>query len=1075
MSTRSTSTDLIPPFSDPESVFQNHRRNLGDPSLLLDFEEINMNPNNIQGPPPAGPNIPTLDLRLLEELLQAPTDARTWLEKEPPNSITTWNDLVSKFVNQFFPPFRTTNLRNEITRFQQRFGETFTEAWDRFKDLLNKCPSHESSPLHQMDTFYNGLNQSDQDSLNSVAVSSASGSSSQNDAITALTKQVEALISSINKPIYSIQEGCETCGGPHSYFECQAAGGYTYDVYATTGNYNAGEIRKAHQEIPQGALPSNIILNPREEIKVITIRSSITLDGPSVPPPPLSSFSKEVERDPDQTIDQMFKKLHINISLAEDLALMPKYTKMLKDLLSNKEKLLEFANTPLIENCSVVLLKKLPEKHGDPRKFLILYDFPELEKCMALANLGASINLMTLSVWKKLMILKLIPTRMTLELANRYVAYPTGIVEDVFIQVGKFTFLADFVVVDYDIDPRVPLILGRPFLRTARALVDHGNELINMINFINTTCEDYFNELLKIQQSFHPFSGSTTSLSDSYPSLTSSETSDSALEEFADELAFLDPFPPRHGDDNFDPEADLRETKFLLNRDPSTNSSPKTDIDIIDPILESVKCLQDYAAIFKITRDDVADSVLWRNMGDKALEQMPKYAKFMKDLLARKGKTEETSKIVLNKRCFAVLLNKIPFKEKDPESFTIPYVMGKVGIDKALADLRASISLIPYSMYARLDLGELKPTRMCIKLANKSTQYPKGIAENVTVKIDKFIFPMDFVVLDIKEDHKIPIILGRPFLATVHAMIDVFNKKISIKVGNETITFEIEKSMKFSTTEDDECLFVDRLIIPTLFFINSIEAEKPPRKLKELLSHLKYAFFDNNQEFSVIISSLLNTQEKESLLKVLTQHKAALAWKVVDIKGISPLFCTHKILMEDNFKTIVQPQRRLNPKVQDVVKVEIVKLLDSGLIYAIFDSPWDFMEVFMDGFSIFVNSFDYCLTNLSKMLVSKQDAKPRLIRWILLLQEFTIKIKDKKGTENLAADHLSRLENPDLETLNEEAIRDSFPHEYLMAVYVKERLKTLGSLYKKVEFEVPLTRIHVVVRLCLGVTTLVMP
>ncbi|GKB27783.1 reverse transcriptase domain-containing protein [Tanacetum coccineum] len=94
--------------------------------------------------------------------------ARTWLEKEPPNSITTWNDLVSKFVNQFFPPSRTTNLRNDITNFQQKYGENFSEAWERFKDLLKKCPHHGFSPLYQIDTFYNGLNQPDQDSLNSA-------------------------------------------------------------------------------------------------------------------------------------------------------------------------------------------------------------------------------------------------------------------------------------------------------------------------------------------------------------------------------------------------------------------------------------------------------------------------------------------------------------------------------------------------------------------------------------------------------------------------------------------------------------------------------------------------------------------------------------------------------------------------------------------------------------------------------------------------------------------------------------------------------------------------------------------
>ncbi|GJS45323.1 hypothetical protein Tco_0595444 [Tanacetum coccineum] len=127
---------------------------------------------------------------------------------------------------------------------------------------------------------------------------------------------------------------------------------------------------------------------------------------------------------------------------------------------------------------------------------------------------------------------------------------------------------------------------------------------------------------------------------------------------------------------------------------------------------------------------------------------------------------------------------------------------------------------------------------------------------------------------------------------------------------------------------------------PTLFVANMFEGEKPTTKLKDLPSHLEYAFLDNNQEFPIIISSLLSSQEKELLLRVLTKHKSALEWKVADIKGISPSFCTHKILMEDNFKPIVQPQRRLNPKVQDVVKAKIVELLDAGLIYAISNSLW---------------------------------------------------------------------------------------------------------------------------------------
>ncbi|GKB76922.1 reverse transcriptase domain-containing protein, partial [Tanacetum coccineum] len=151
---------------------------------------------------------------------------------------------------------------------------------------------------------------------------------------------------------------------------------------------------------------------------------------------------------------------------------------MLKSLLSNKEKLIELANTPLNENCSAVILKKLPEKLGDPGKFLIPCGFREL-KCKALADLGASINLMPLLLWKKLGLPKLIFTQMTLELANCEICTSVRTARDVFVLVGKFTFPADFVIVDYESDPRVPLILGRPFLRTARALIDvRGEEMI---------------------------------------------------------------------------------------------------------------------------------------------------------------------------------------------------------------------------------------------------------------------------------------------------------------------------------------------------------------------------------------------------------------------------------------------------------------------------------------------------------------------------------------------------------------------------------------------------------------------
>nr|GFC33645.1 reverse transcriptase domain-containing protein [Tanacetum cinerariifolium] len=151
---------------------------------------------------------------------------------------------------------------------------------------------------------------------------------------------------------------------------------------------------------------------------------------------------------------------------------MPKFAPMFKKLLNNKYKLIELTKTPLNENCSAVVLKKPPEKLGDPGRFLIPCDFTGLDNCLALAYLGASINLMPLSIWKKLRLPTLNDTKMVLELADRTISGPTGVAENVFVKVGKFYFPVDFVILDFVADPRVPLILGRPFLRTAHALID---------------------------------------------------------------------------------------------------------------------------------------------------------------------------------------------------------------------------------------------------------------------------------------------------------------------------------------------------------------------------------------------------------------------------------------------------------------------------------------------------------------------------------------------------------------------------------------------------------------------------
>ncbi|GJT61569.1 DNA-directed DNA polymerase [Tanacetum coccineum] len=190
----------------------------------------------------------------------------------------------------------------------------------------------------------------------------------------------------------------------------------------------------------------------------------------------------------------------------------------------------------------------------------------------------------------------------------------------------------------------------------------------------------------------------------------------------------------------------------------------------------------------------------------EALAQMPKYAKFLKGLLTNKARLEEAYKIFMNERCSAVLLNKLPSKEKDPGSY-----ISQLHIDNTLAYLGASISLMIYTMYKKLGLGEPKATRMSLELVDRSNQYPRGIIENVLIKVDKFFLPIDFVILYMPEDSRVPIILGRPFLATARAMIDMFKKRITLRVGDDEVIFDVDQSIKRPTTEDDECYRIDDL------------------------------------------------------------------------------------------------------------------------------------------------------------------------------------------------------------------------------------------------------------------------
>nr|GEY39963.1 reverse transcriptase domain-containing protein [Tanacetum cinerariifolium] len=250
-----------------------------------------------------------------------------------------------------------------------------------------------------------------------------------------------------------------------------------------------------------GTLPSIIITNPKEDLKGITTRSGNSNQGPTIPttssslpqvveretevtkdivPPTNNGSTKDVQPSVVQTETPILNSEPVVAPIIEPVVAplrkcshsYAKFGPTIKTLLTNKDKLSELARTPLNEHCSAVLLKKLPEKLRDPGKFLIPCDFLGMDECLALADLGASINLMPLSVWNKLSLPELSPTSMTLELTDHLISRPVEVAEDVFVKVGTFHFPTDFIVVDFDDDPRVPQILGRSFLKIGRDLID---------------------------------------------------------------------------------------------------------------------------------------------------------------------------------------------------------------------------------------------------------------------------------------------------------------------------------------------------------------------------------------------------------------------------------------------------------------------------------------------------------------------------------------------------------------------------------------------------------------------------
>nr|GEU68304.1 reverse transcriptase domain-containing protein [Tanacetum cinerariifolium] len=778
--------------------------------------------------------------------------ARIWLEKEPPRSIFNWDDLVSKFINQFFPSSKTTNLRNEITNFQQRFDESFSEAWDKFKDLLRACPHHGFSELHQLDTFYNVLNSKDQDSLNF----SAGG-----NFLDKMPRKCLAIIEtkskvrySRNKPVISkvVENKLEA----------------TKDTVHPTNNESTEDVE------PPVVQTKNLVIQiskPTVEPVISPVSSPRPNLRPSIPYP---------SRLQDQ-------KLHdkANDQLGPSI----------KSLLTNKDKLYELAKTPLNEHCSAVLLKELPEKLGD---------------------LG-NINLMPLSVWNKLALPDLSPMCMTLELADRSISCLVGVAEDVYVKVGTFHFLADFVVVDFNVDPRVPLILERSFLKTGRALIDvFEGELT-----------------LRVGKEAITFNLDQTSrYSANYNDMTAKRIDiiDMACEEYSQEVleAFLndDPSLPPLNQGNYLPEVrkELKICEAKSNKS-SIDEPPEVELKDLPPHLEYAFLEEDFKP---------------------AVQHQRRVTPKIYDVIKQEGG-------------FTIVEN------EDNELI----------LTRLVTDWRVCID---YRTFQRCMMAIFHD--MIEKTMEEKSHFM--VKEGIVLghKISKQGIEVDKAKVDVitKLPHPKTVKGIRSFLGYVG-----FYRRL------------IKDFSKIARP-------LTRLLEKDTPFIFSKECVEAFQTLKRKLTEAPILIApDWDMPFELMFDA-----SNFAIGPVLGQRQD---------KHFRPIHYTSNTMTEaeSNYTT---------------TKKEML-----AVVYA--------FEKFRS-YLIMNKSIVYTDQSALKYLFAKKDSKARLLHWVLLLQEFTFKVIDTKGAKNLAADHLSRLENPHQNVLDPNEINVSFPLETLNLVSTRGNLKT---------------------------------
>nr|GFA10436.1 reverse transcriptase domain-containing protein [Tanacetum cinerariifolium] len=741
-----------------------------------------------------------------------------------------------------------------------------------------------------------------------------------------------------------------------------------------------------------GTLPGNTVTNPKEDLKGITTRSGVAYKGLTIPtsskvvkkvskpivapvsaPMPNLKLSipypskRNNERGREQANEQIekfyeiFIDMSFEISFTDALILMPKFAFTLKALIGNKKKLSEMARTPINEHCSVVILNKLPKKLGDPGKFLIPCEFPGMDECLALADLGASINLMPLSVWKELALLELTPTCMTLELADRSVSKPIGIAKYVSVKVGMFHFPADFVVAEFEPDPRVPLILRRCFLKTDRALIDvHkgeltlriGNEAItynldqtsrysanydqmtaNKIDVTDEACEEYFQEVLgfsDVTASGSPTPSDDPIVSTTSPTLTPFGDSDFLL--FEEANAFLgledDPDLAKLDPSYYDPEGDIQMLEAILNSDPAPS------------LLNHEQSVPSFTNKLKGCEAKTIKSYV-DEPPEVELKDLPPHLEYAflegKDKLPGINPEFYTHKIHM---------------EEDYK----PAVQHQRRVNPKIHDV------IKKEVEKLFDAGLIYPISDSLWVSPVHCVPKKG----------------GFTVVKNEENELIPT-----------RLVTGWRVCIDYRKLNET------------TRKDHFPLpFMDQM-------------------LERLAGNEYYCFLDG---FSRLHQGFPNVKAKTYESSNLDYPKLGLPFELMCYASDFAIGAVLGQRYEKHFRPIHYASKTLTEAESNYTTTKKEML---AVVYA-FEKFRSYL--IMNKCIVHTNHFAL------KYLFSKKDAKARLIRWVMLLQEFDFDVLDTKGAENLAADHLSRLEKPYENVLDPKEINEKFPLETLSTV-----------------------------------------